>query len=64
MQKIIRQKPSCTLVECSFGISPKIVLFKAGENPLLKNRHFVNSWEKKAILIINNVIEKPLNDSP
>ena len=37
------QKPLRILLECSFKISSKIVIFRAGENTLLKYKHFVNS---------------------
>ena len=41
------QKPLRILLECSFKISSKIVIFRAGENTLLKYKHFVNSWERR-----------------
>ena len=41
------QKPTWTLSECSFDISPKIAIFRVSENPLLKHRDLVNRWKRR-----------------
>ena len=47
MLKDTGQKPLWILLECSFEISSKIIIFRTGENTLLKYKHFVNSWERR-----------------
>ena len=47
MLKNTGQKPLWILLERFFYISLKIIFFTAGENALLKCKHFVNSWERR-----------------
>ena len=47
MLKNTGQKRLWILLECSFEIFSKIVIFRSGENTLLKYKHFVNSWERR-----------------
>ena len=41
------KKPLWTSWECSFDISPKIALFRVSENPILKDKGFVNRWKRR-----------------